>query len=378
MANYKKVRGGFRMTPAFAPVVRYGVQQIPKQYAPYVAAASQFVKSPVGQLAVRTAGKYVKKVLSSRTIESQINAKNLPHNISKVFNPTQVHGKGTGISESKYKMSTPVSAKLAAYLGTCQKKVSIMTNRGVATSLANQQHAFAYRMLDFPAYTRAIADVFTGSGTIDDPTATLMLAGNNATESIVFARVDAKLHIQTRYESNIIVKIYDLVAKHDMPTAPASDPVQAWRDGLDALVDGTASSYNVLESLPTMSPYFNAYWSVTNVTEINLQAGGGHLHELSYAPHASINQLRATTVDNYGHLTRAVMIVLSGHALHGAGAETNSVLVGSAGIDVFMTSYTTTYTPIKGRGVYHDYSTYQTVANEQTIADIGIEPDVVT
>lgn len=376
--KFTKFRGGFN--PAMSPMVKRATsftRQMPATMPAMLDKLAKFQQTPTGQAITRRAVGIAKEAVK-RGVEKLVNPKSIPHSTQALFYKKFVGTKGTGVTTSRYYANTVMSAKLRAFLDTCQKKINVYNTKGKISSANNTQISFSTLVCDGFDMTRYITDTFIGSGSFDTNTSTSQLSAANLDKSTYIGASHCKLTISSFSESNIVVTIYDIIAKHDMASSGIYQPERLWEEGLDVMISGTLNTDTVIGIQPNQSPLFNTYWAVTNRTNVYLAAGGTHEHTLKFSVNTGINQYRANINTLLGHVTRGCLVVIQGTPVRGGAGETTEVATGTSDINWVWNTCTTSYTSNKANIAVKDYSTYDSISQNQIVGNIDIEPDNVS
>lgn len=385
----KMIRGGFRpvYVPRTAPLARPsamgrarsgtglafpgGGLSLPK----LAERLHRFSQTPLGRKAIAKGQEMAGSALKFG-VEKLVSPRSLPHSKLALFRPKRVTAMyGTGLSRSVYKTGELQSPLLKTFLATCQKSIMNFSTSGQVSATENAQGVYQLLYFDKSTYDNTTTKFFTGTGSFDNYTDSAQLSGKTTVQSMVWSKCDTKIQLTNRSLINTNVIIYDVVAKIDASSNATFAPINLWSTGLNDLASAGAGSYQQLASRPWHSPYFNAYWSIVNSTEINLAAGGSHEHSLKLAPNVSISQFRALNAQVLGHITRAVLIVVRGTPVHGVSGEAGEVAVGTTGIDITSTSSYTTFMNHRGRTSYTHVSELDDLTAQYVVGQTTIDAE---
>lgn len=155
--------------------------------------------------------------------------------------------------------------------------------------------------------------------------------------SFYFGNTKSVMSITSATNLNCSLRVYECVAKRDTNISYYRTPIDAWSRGIDETVgSSTSTTYTSIGVYPSTSPIFREFWHVENYFDIDLAAGGTHIHTSTYHVNSTIpNCLVSEHGDTsaMAGVTRYYLFVLSGTPVHDSANE-NNVALGSVKVDV--------------------------------------------
>lgn len=243
----------------------------------------------------------------------------------------KINNMGTGITRSKYTSGTSVPVPKSIYNNAYKQTFvlsdidSNFTVPNTGTTSSTTRGVAQYGFLEVGDITTLVAQ-FPASAT-----------ASSQLGSFYFGGTKSVLTVTSATNLNCSLRVYECVAKRDTNIAQYRTPVDAWSNGLDQTIGGsTTSTYSVLGMYPSSSPFFREYWHVENYFDIDLAAGGTHVHTSTYNVNSTYpNCLYANhgSTSTMNGLTRYYLFVLSGTPVHDSTNE-NNVQLGGAKVDV--------------------------------------------
>lgn len=193
--------------------------------------------------------------------------------------------------------------------------------------------------------------------------------------------------ITSASNANCTLRIYELVARRNVPYVYASTPLEAWKYGID-IHGGVVSAGTTANTqpdggtlyqrgiYPSHSKVFKHFWKVEAYYDVNLPAGATHIHTTEVNIHQEIpnflflhGQVGATHA--FGGLTRARLYVLTGSPIHDQTSEGN-VSMGIVKVDM-VSENTTQYYGIPLRNRYINVSNKpDTITTGEILGDTSL------
>lgn len=333
------------------------MRKITKYRGGFIPGAGRYVRTaasvaaPVMIKKARTSAKYGKYVslmdrLAGRPVEKLVNSfltgKATPSGfilpkLGVITTPGQksryskVTNKGTGITRSKYVsgMAKPIPKDL---YNVAYKQTYVLSNGDANFTVPNTGST--------SSTTRGIASYgFLSAGYVDTLVAQFPASTTAKSQlgSFYFGSTKSILTVTSATNINCTLRVYECVARRDTNISTYNNPVSAWQNGIDQTIGGsTTSTYSLLGVYPSSSPFFREYWHVENYFDIDLAAGGTHIHTSTYNVNTVYpNCLYANhgSTSTMAGLTRYYLFVLSGTPVHDSTNE-NNVSLGGAKVDV--------------------------------------------
>ena len=398
-SRYNKMRGGF--IPKRLPLPRGtaggGVYNTIYPIAkPYLEKGAQFaVDWAFKQLESRVKGVNWRVLLNEKALK---NPKTIGHILTNPINAAirpnyqYITSKGTGIKRSSHIVPKKPIPDYVKTIGT--KFVNVRANATedyLKMRSANSKQNAVNQQIVFDGYRLALNQAYTsevGMGGYNGP---VPVQTDSVLGDIFLDNVHCETMITSSSNINQTLRIYECVAKISNRSEELSTPVAAFQKGVDAMIGTTATdtSYLSIGMFPSHSKYFRTAWLVEGVYDIELAAGGTHIHTSEYNYQTKIPNIlfrgeNANAYNNIAGITRVRMYVLSGTPVHKKAtgqAEADLVTIGVGSIDIATTSTYTTYgLPFKSTALMIDvvqdefYITDQSVMTDSDFAETKIDP----
>lgn len=315
-ANTMPTYGGFSVSNLITTVRILGSAMrilAPKKYA----ALMSFIKTPAGAAF---------KTLIDSTMGAQPGVGVV---LSGKFKTPfkRVVNRGTGITKTSHSVGGYRVPNYVKSFG--QKQTYVRSNSGDNFTISNTS-SLQNGVAEAPAFR---------SGFLQTMVSALPTGQNDKgpTGTVYLGKMSSKLLITSASNINCHLRIYECVCKHDTDNVNYRTPIQAWSAGLDqGLGTVGVNDYLSIGVYPSHSVFFREYYHVESVHDIELAAGGSHIHESNYNISSFMNTCRFqnhSSTANIAGLTRYRLMVLSSTPIHDSVTEDN-VALGLVTIDV--------------------------------------------
>lgn len=129
---------------------------------------------------------------------------------------------------------------------------------------------------------------------------------------------NVKMRTVFKNQSNSVgrVSIYDIDSTKTPPGTGFDDPIEAWAKGMADL--SQVDYHKTVGATPYISPEFRQYFRVNKVTQVYLEPGQQHEHNVYFKVNRVCDSTRWSnwSADSIGWLTKHVMIVFHGTLGH--------------------------------------------------------------
>lgn len=239
----------------------------------------------------------------------------------------RVINKGTGVTKTSHVIGTYTVPDRVKANGL--KTTYVRSNTGDNFALANTSAVFN-GVAELPTLRAGVLQtIITGFPSGQYST--------GQTGHFYIGKVHTKMTVTSATNLNCRLRIYECVARQDNSNTSYITPIAAWSNGLDASL-GTisATDYQSIGVYPSHSVFFREFFHVEQMYDIELAAGGSHVHESHYnisTVFANCRVQNYSTSHNIAGLTRFRLLVLSSTPIHDAVNEDN-VALGVVTVDI--------------------------------------------
>lgn len=144
------------------------------------------------------------------------------------------------------------------------------------------------------------------------------------TNKLLLEKVTGYYSIANARNTNVVVTLYDCIARRDCSDDGNRNPHYSWTEGAEAQSGGSPLYGTSIGATPFQSEVFNKFWKCHQRTEFTLGAGQMHTHRFKYSPNRVVTR-QGTPASLYAiqGLSFMTVIVIRGCPINGSGAGTN-------------------------------------------------------
>jgi len=141
---------------------------------------------------------------------------------------------------------------------------------------------------------------------------------------IFMGSVKTKYHFRNQSNDAGVMLIYDLTCKRTPPDSNFDTPREVWQKGLIDLGNDTLQ-WETVGQIPTTSPEFKRYFSISKVTRVPMEAGQMHEHTTMQRVNKVVESVRwqNTTSVSHSGLTNWCMVIYRGGICHESATNAN-------------------------------------------------------